>query len=325
MDGVPHHVDKIQDTKYGDCKDLSVYMIAMLEQAGIEAFPGLVLTRDKGLTESDFPGNRFNHCIVIVPSPEDTLFLECTSDMTTVDNIEDDIEGVNVLLLEPQNSRLIQTPLSSAEMNLTLFTANANVNPDRSLNVKGKVEYTGNSAINMRLFLKKKSEKEKKEWLVNKISEKTGEVKVNSLDIINLTNPDSSLFIDFSADIMFFASKAGSRLIIEPALFNRVNFEGEKPEDRKMPLLNSTSFSYLEKICYSLPEGYILKNALGQDTLSTQFGSYVKSIENNQNEIFWTSKFEMNKRYIPLEEYEEYYNFMEESKKRITTKLVLIK
>ena len=50
-----------------------------------------------------------------------------------------------------------------------------------------------------------------------------------------------------------------------------------------------------------------------------------KQIENKGNEIAWTNEFSMNKRLIHINEYAEYYNFMEKAKKMLQTKLVLTK
>ncbi len=321
----PHHVDAIHNFKYGDCKDLSVYMIAMLQKAGIEAFPGLVLTRDNGVTEADFPSNRFNHCIAVIPSAEDTLFLECTSNITSIDNIEATIEGVDVLLLDPKESRLLKTPQSTAEMNNSVFTAHAQINNDRSLGIKGEIKYTGNSAIDMRMIMKDKTGTEKSEWLATKFSKKSGNVTINSMDLVNLTEPDSNLTIIFNAEIKYFARKAGDRLIIEPAMFNRINFEGEEPAKRVMPLLNYSAYAQSESISFALPEGYKLKNSSKQDSITSSFGFYFNQLEIDDSDILWASEFRLNSRYIPLQDYAEYYRFMETSKKNTLSKLILIK
>ena len=46
--------------RYGDCKDLSTFMIAMLKVVGIKAYPALVGTRDRGVLIKEFPSNQFN-------------------------------------------------------------------------------------------------------------------------------------------------------------------------------------------------------------------------------------------------------------------------
>jgi len=76
----PHSVESIYANKYGDCKDLSTFMISMLDEAGIESYPALVLTRDKGMVIKEFSSNQFNHMITFIPLKNDTMWLECTAD-----------------------------------------------------------------------------------------------------------------------------------------------------------------------------------------------------------------------------------------------------
>ena len=76
----PYSAESIFKNRYGDCKDLSTFMIAMLGEVDIPAYPALIRTRDRGVLIDEFPSNQFNHCIAFVPLQEDTLWLVCTSD-----------------------------------------------------------------------------------------------------------------------------------------------------------------------------------------------------------------------------------------------------
>ncbi|MBB3698258.1 DUF3857 domain-containing protein [Flammeovirga yaeyamensis] len=60
----PHSPTQVYNQRYGDCKDKSLLLTALLREEGVEAYPMLVNTRGK-LTDQKIPGpNRFNHCIV---------------------------------------------------------------------------------------------------------------------------------------------------------------------------------------------------------------------------------------------------------------------
>ncbi len=320
----PHNVNSIHSLKYGDCKDLSAYMVAMLRQAGIDAYPALALTRNAGIVEVDFPGNHFNHCIVVVPIDKDTLFLECTSDVTSIDELPDQIEGINLLLIKPENSTLITTPVSTPHMNQCVLEADAKINPDRSLTIKGTIKYTGNPANDIRYFLIDKTRKELQEWLARKLSRKSGDVIINELSVFHLKEPDSTLSVTFGAELKYFATKAGNRLIFDPGLFHEIYFEGEKPDERKMSLLNYSTSSNSEKIIFSFPEEFELKNPTLCDNLISPFGSYSKNSELRNNSLVWRNNFTISERYIPLENYAEYYNFMEGCKLKSQTKFVLV-
>jgi hypothetical protein len=296
----PHHVDKIHQVKYGDCKDLSAYMVAMLKQAGIEGFPALARTRNTGIVDKDLPGNQFNHMIAVVPLPDDTLYLECTSKAASVDDLPEYIEGIHILLIKPDQSTLITTPLSTAEMNQSVLNATARIMPDRSLDLEGRITLSGNRAIEMREELKDMQQDKKKEWLTHNLSRKSGDVKIISFSINNLDNPNSDLFINFQANLQYFAQKAGSRLVFEPGIFHKVAFKGEKPADRKMPLLNSSVYMNRDSIRFVFPEGFLVKNEARADSITAVFGSYRMNLSREDNGALWTSDFTINSRYVSL-------------------------
>lgn len=61
----PNPPQKVFDQKYGDCKDKSLLLVAMMRQKGIEAYPVLVSTDYKGnVAAFDANPNSFNHCVV---------------------------------------------------------------------------------------------------------------------------------------------------------------------------------------------------------------------------------------------------------------------
>lgn len=57
----PQSAQSVFDNHYGDCKDLTTLMVAMLREVGVKAYPASILTRDHGLLIKEFPANQFNH------------------------------------------------------------------------------------------------------------------------------------------------------------------------------------------------------------------------------------------------------------------------
>ncbi len=322
----PHHADKVHKMKYGDCKDLSTYMIAMFARAGITAYPALVYTRDKGWVDPDFPSNTFNHCIAVVPMADDTLWLESTSDASTIDDPPARLEGINALIVKPDGGHLVRTPLSAAEDNQSVFTATAELAADRSLTVKGAIVLSGNQAIRTRSILTARSAKERQDWLVKQFSGRAADVVCNAVRFHHLDNPDSSLAIELDLALSFFARKAGSRLFFNPMLLHRIDFAGEPPVERKMALYNRTRFVNRDSVVFRLPVGFELKGSAMADSTVSSFGKFSFSATGKpSNRLIWKSAFVSRAREVPLEIYPEYYEFMTAVEKQSARKLVLKK
>ncbi|MEO8066534.1 MAG: DUF2569 family protein [Flavobacteriales bacterium] len=75
----PHAPGQVLAQRYGDCKDKSLLLCAILNDAGVEAYPALVNTAaGRGLRER-LPGHGlFDHCIVAVPGSDGPLFVDPT-------------------------------------------------------------------------------------------------------------------------------------------------------------------------------------------------------------------------------------------------------
>jgi len=115
----PMAATEVFEKKYGDCKALSMFMHAMLKEAGIKSHYTLVKAgREKEKIEVDFPSNQFNHVILQVPMENDTLWLECTSRTLPAGFLGDFTMDRHVLVVNDEGGTLMKTPAyRSAEFN----------------------------------------------------------------------------------------------------------------------------------------------------------------------------------------------------------------
>jgi len=322
----PHKVSSIHKTRYGDCKDLSMYTIAMLDRVGIEAYPALALTRDVGVVDPGFPGaKRFNHCIAVVPGPTDTLWLECTSNVTPFNDPPARLEGTSVRVVTSEGGQLARIPVSSASSNSRDMVAHAALGLDRSLSISGTVSYTGNRAMAIRGALTTMDTDNRKRWFRGQFAAEVGEVKLMSLEVRNLSKRDTALIIDYTAVLPYYARKAGPRLIITPVLFADVTFSGEAPELRTRPLLNMTTFASRQTVHIALPDGFAYHNTAADEHVTSRFGELRVVTEPAEDTLIWTSSFRMDARYISLDDYSEYYTYMNRVQDELDKRVVLRK
>jgi hypothetical protein len=107
----PYPAGYVALNRFGDCKALTNYMMALLDCAGIKSYYTLVyLGEQPGELLTSLPSPQFNHAILAVPLNMDTLWLENTNNTAPFGYIGTSIQNRKALLIEKGNSRLVSIP-----------------------------------------------------------------------------------------------------------------------------------------------------------------------------------------------------------------------
>lgn len=107
----PHKTGRTFRSRYGDCKDTALLLVAMLKEAGIKAYPALVRTRNRGLAPCDLPNpGEFDHAIAYVPASADDpqhYWLDGTTDYLPLGVIPHMDRGTTALVFGPDMAERI--------------------------------------------------------------------------------------------------------------------------------------------------------------------------------------------------------------------------
>jgi len=118
----PFDATFVSEKGYGDCKALTNYMLSLLKVINIEAYPALIhSSRLPPMFNPEFPSNIFNHVVLFVPLPGDTIWLECTSQTIPFGHIGRNNENRYALVITPSGGELVHTPSSASNENIETF------------------------------------------------------------------------------------------------------------------------------------------------------------------------------------------------------------
>lgn len=156
----PHSPDKVARQRYGDCKDKSLLLVALLRDAGYEAYPVLVDTdKTRRLTEILPNSQAFNHCIVNFRINGQSYFVDPTIAHQGGDlahwSVPDYAYGLVIKPGETGLSEIIQGDVPTISVN-ELFTV-LEVGDTAALVIR--TEYTGNQADRIRGYFASESRK----------------------------------------------------------------------------------------------------------------------------------------------------------------------
>jgi transglutaminase-like putative cysteine protease len=307
----PYEASYVEENGYGDCKALTNFMQALLKAVQIESYPALIHSGSTPVWFSpDFPRSCFNHVILCVPLPHDTLWLECTSQTGPFAHLGSSTERRFALAITPGGGVLLSTPSSRSTDNLQLRHASVSVKPSGAASIAVNTVVAGDQQDYVRHALAKATPRERKEWLMHDIQLSAFEVR--NADFSEVGKNALRFGISFTIEMQSFASSAGSRLLFQPNLMERRTYVPPVDTIRKQPIIHDYPYLDIDTVTYKLPEGYAMEAFPKPVELSTDGARYSSSLAyGGQNELLYVRRLEVTATILPKEGYEKYRLFWE--------------
>lgn len=158
---VPRPPDRVVRLRYGDCKDKTLLLIALLRQQGITAWPALV-DSEGALTEGDLPSpGAFDHVIVYIEDRGGGAFVDPTWSLQGGDIRDRYLPDYGMaLLVRPGEDRLVPIERRDAPEGRSDLTWTYRVPRLGSPSVSTRTQATGGRADNLRSWFASVSEDE---------------------------------------------------------------------------------------------------------------------------------------------------------------------
>lgn len=304
----PFPAETVDKLGYGDCKALSNYMKAMLKVAGIaSSYTVAGAAHSQGITMTDFPtANQCNHVILCVPLRKDTIWLECTSQSTPCGYLGSSTAGRKVLIVDSAGSRIVTTPLLSAEESSQNRNAAIIISESGKIDAAIKTQYKGYQYDNISAVLTETTKEQEKKLHENLsltgltitsfgYSQRKSKIP-EATETIQLTSPTC-------------ATKSGSRIFIPVNLFNQLKSIPSHVENRKSPVYREFAYMDTDTITFRLPTGFVTESIPHGKSLATPFGEYNSTLALQGDKLLYTRKLKMYRGTWPKERYDELVDF----------------
>lgn len=320
---IPSKVDVTLKRRYGDCKDKTYLLLAILKMLDIEAYPVFANNRDgEKLGEYGPRLNAFNHVLVKTIIDGKSYWLETTTNNQagTIDKIYQPEYG-QVLVLKSGNNELTTMNVDNSYHKTILneeFDLTKGVNKDVLYTVKTVL--TGNDAEIFRRNINSKGKKKlSKEYLdyYTKYYDNILAIEdfvINDNKIINKINivekyKITGMWEDNKEERSYYAyfySNSISPYLTKPKVRKRIS-----------PYLYSNLLNYEQNINILLPGSWSIKNSNSEHL--TQFFNFTqKIIYNKENNILLLKyNFQSLKKYIKAGEIDDYIKAIDSAKKDV--------
>lgn len=258
----PNHPDKVLKQRFGDCKDKSLLLIALLRYEGVEAFPFLVNTSMKAEIDKALPSHSvFDHCIVNFSFDDKNYFID-----PTISNQGGDINNIDQafydggLLIKPSINELVQT--NNKIPSTTGITEDYIVKEiGTSAIYKVKSEYTGAKADEMRAYFNTTSKAKVQQSYLDFYSDVFPSIEIEEPIVIDDSerNVSNRLFVYETYKINDFWTTSDDQTYIYTEnyaleLKSLINYDATAK--RTQPFYAGTPFSYKVNTTYRMPESW---------------------------------------------------------------------
>jgi len=319
----PFEASFVHEHSYGDCKALSNYMVALLKEAGIQAFPYVIHSgSDPYPFIKEFPSNQSNHVMVCVPF-KDTVWLECTNQSMPFGHISCSTENRGVMLLAPEGGVVASTPKSTPQQNEQRRTATVSMSYLGSASANVSVTRSGDQQDYVRDALYDESPEERERWVTNDLGVPNAILK--QFSIHGLETHELIIGIDMQIVLPRFISVAGDRLFFQPNLMEQRTFVPADVPQRLAPIRFSYPYHDSDSIVYVLPVGYKAESIPIEVHLQSSFGDFhSKTMVFSDTAIVYTRSLELREYSIPAKNYTEYRKFFSDVVKADRAQVVLV-
>ena len=302
----PISASEVSKNKYGDCKGLSNYFRSILSYVGIPSYYTNVRAGDviKKLNP-DFPSMQFNHVILCVPLPNDTIWLDCTSD-GPFNYLGTFTQNRDAFVVEKDKSRFERTP--ALKLNDVLDIREVEFSEKSSNEVLARFEntYHGYNFEYLSSLTKQVNDNRKTQI----VHEKYIETGFDPIDFKIIEKPRDSAFIQlkYTATTGRIYNQYGNEKIIRLLPFDIPDFN--KPSVRKYPVQIDFPVYKSDTLNYQIPQSYSVTNKPENLSFNSEFGKYTIQYIPGNSKMRVIKSFALYAGSYTLKQYPAFYDFI---------------
>ncbi|PNQ73912.1 hypothetical protein C1T31_06195 [Hanstruepera neustonica] len=304
----PMYASDVDRLGYGDCKALTNYTKALMQEVGLESYYTIIYgDRNIVNVDKDFSATEGNHAILYLPVDGEDIWLECTSQTNPFGHIASFTDDRDALVITPDGGQVMHTRVYNANDNL--LKTNAQITLDEAGNIKASVQMTSTGtqySTHEKVLGKTDKDKDlhfKEYWdYINGLT-------IGDCEIIN-DKTKVQLSENIHVEASNYASKSGNRLLFQPNAFNRVMNAPPRYNDRKHPVEVDRGFLDIDEFEIAIPNNFEVESLQEDVNINNQFGEYTYSIkEVEPNKLMFKRKFLLKKGTYNQEHYQDFRKF----------------
>ncbi|MBI3221058.1 MAG: DUF3857 domain-containing protein [Bacteroidetes bacterium] len=292
-----HTFEKVLESKEGSSSEINLLITALLQKAGLKAFPMLISTRDHGKIRPTHSMREFNDVVCFVQQGEKYRLIDGTNRHLSAYALPiRSLNGEGLVIYDQEGEWMpIITSKSRSAVNATF-----NISESGGINGTLAITRDGLDALSVRTKISNSGENEYyKEFF--------SPFQWNSTDnrIENLSDPDKPLKESYTISGSEFGEQTDSLIYFNPILINKLTENSFKSNERKFPVDLVSTFENIYMTTITIPNGFKIESLPKSKgiVLPDNSGKFLYNISSTNNTIQLTTQFIVNKSRFTVNEY----------------------
>lgn len=304
---------------YGDCKGLTNFMRAMLQEVGITSNYTTISTTYRQLLKDFASVGQMNHVILQVPIKNDTIWLECTNPQLPFGYVHGDIAGHDAIEVSRAGGRLVHIPAYPDSTNLARNQIRLQLDGSGIADIDvSSVFY--NLRMESRIPVYKMGRDEQKKAILRMLYAPQAEIDKSEF---KMEGPVLSL--DAHARSKNYTTATGKRLFVPVCPIRRDTSIPAVDEERLEDFYIETGYCDEDEIIITLPEGSEIEATPSDVIINESFASFHSIIKRKGSQIIITNRLLVKSGTYDKSSYSRFIEFMKRVNTAYGQKVVLKK
>lgn len=304
---VPRQASLVLHRRYGDCKDKSSLLKALMDSQKIKASFAWVGTRSLPYKYTEFPSVIVdNHMIAIYwDSNNKPIVLDGTTSHYPIDVIPYSIQGKECLIEKGKdNFEIYSIPITQAENNAIIDTSFLKISSD-TLQGQCKVYFTGEPKVNLISSLDETIKENYKNIITSTFPKGSNKLNVDNVTTSNLNNIDDTLKVNYHFNLPNYVTYRNNTMFVNLNLDKSLQ-ETNLKLDRSQPI--ELDFTTQKKsICIlEVPQGYEIQKLPESSNYSNDKFNFNLNYKLSGNSIVLTKTIRVNLLILNKEDFSSY-------------------
>lgn len=316
-----HYATEVYRYRYGDCKDKTTLLIAMLQSIGVNAHY-LAVDTERGVIDPEEPSLVGNHMIAAIELPDgDTdarllarvkaangktlLIFDPTDEATPVGLIREELQGGYGNLANGADSQVLRMPVLPPDAEGLRRHGTFTLALDGTLSGEIEEQFTGDDATQERYLIKGNDAQEMRVKLEKRLGSQLPGLAFKDFAFTGAAELDKPLQLKLNLSAAGYAHASGPLLLLRPHVLGshtpRVpDVADGKP--RMYPIVLGSPGKWRDSFDIAIPEGYVVDETPDPVSLDMGFASYRSSITAKGALLHYESEYVVHDVEIPSTE-----------------------